>query len=198
MPYSGTIKINILTSQWKKDTWLTKKNQELTKLRGRGSSTGLVLKFNGLLWRKYKWLKSTSNIIFRAIILQHSVYDIWKDPLSSCFCIRQGLRFLFHRVLKILTVFRMLKISIARCQIAPEIHGFPTMYIMRGGKFVKKGSIRWFCPKNSPQIILCGHKSGSSDFGGVWDLNFFKCCHFWYYPSKVWVISIKMSHGLVH
>ena len=48
--------------------------------------------------------------------------------------------FLFHRVLKILTACRMLKISIARCQIEPEIHSFPTMYIMGGGKYVRNGS----------------------------------------------------------
>ena len=41
--------------------------------------------------------------------------------------------FLFHGFIKILTACRMLKISIARCQIKPEIHSFPTMYIMEGG-----------------------------------------------------------------
>ena len=40
--------------------------------------------------------------------------------------------FLFHGVLKILMACRMLKISIARYQIEPEIHSFPTMYIMGG------------------------------------------------------------------
>ena len=50
--------------------------------------------------------------------------------------------FLFHCVIKILTACRILKISIARCQIEPEIHSFPTMYIMRGGKYVRNGSNR--------------------------------------------------------
>ena len=36
--------------------------------------------------------------------------------------------FLFHRVLKILTGGRILRISIAWCQIEGEIHNFPTMY----------------------------------------------------------------------
>ena len=74
--------------------------------------------------------------------------------------------FLFHGVLKNLTACGMLRISIARCQIEPEIHSFPTMYIMGGGNNVRNGSNRWFCPKNRPQIMFfSGHKSGSSNFG---------------------------------
>ena len=40
--------------------------------------------------------------------------------------------FLFQGVIKILTACGMLRISIARCRIEPEIHSFPTMYIMGG------------------------------------------------------------------
>ena len=47
--------------------------------------------------------------------------------------------FLFHGVLKILTACRMLEISIACCQIEPEIHSFPTMYIMGGVRLVEMG-----------------------------------------------------------
>ena len=50
--------------------------------------------------------------------------------------------FLFHGVLKILTACGMLRISIARCQIEAEIHSFPTMYIMGGGRYVRNGSNR--------------------------------------------------------
>ena len=37
-------------------------------------------------------------------------------------------RYLSGCVKKILTASRMLQISIARCQIEPEVHSFPTMY----------------------------------------------------------------------
>ena len=39
------------------------------------------------------------------------------------------------RVTKILTASRILQISIALCQIKAQIHSFPTMYIIGGGKF---------------------------------------------------------------
>ena len=46
-------------------------------------------------------------------------------------------------VIKILTVSRMLQISIARCQIEPEIHNFPTMYGKgEGVDVVKIGEIK--------------------------------------------------------
>ena len=63
--------------------------------------------------------------------------------------------FLFHRVLKILTACRMLKISIARCQIEPEIHTFPTMYIFGRGEvwvnMFKMGQIGDFVQKIAPK-----------------------------------------------
>ena len=59
--------------------------------------------------------------------------------------------FLFHRVLKILTACRMLKISIARCQIEPEIHSFPTMYIMGGVNMFEMGQINDFVQKIAPK-----------------------------------------------
>ena len=87
--------------------------------------------------------------------------------------------FLFHGVIKILTACGMLRISIARCQIEAEIHSFPTMYIMGGGRYVRNGSNQWFCPKNRPQIMFFyWHISGSSNFGGVWDPKILKCRHF--------------------
>ena len=59
--------------------------------------------------------------------------------------------FLFHRVLKILPACRMLKISIARCQIEPEIHSFPTMYIMGGVNMFEMGQINDFVQKIAPK-----------------------------------------------
>ena len=55
--------------------------------------------------------------------------------------------FLFHRVLKILTACRMLKISIARWQIEHEIHSFTTMYIMGGVDMFEMGQIGDFVQK---------------------------------------------------
>ena len=55
--------------------------------------------------------------------------------------------FLFHGVIKILTACRMPKISIARCQIEPKIHSFPTMYIMGGVNMFEMGQIGDFVKK---------------------------------------------------
>ena len=59
--------------------------------------------------------------------------------------------FLFHGVLKILTACGMLRISIARCQIEPEIHSFPTMYIMGGVNMFEMGQINDFVQKIGPK-----------------------------------------------
>ena len=98
--------------------------------------------------------------------------------------------FLFHRVLKILTGGRILLISIAWCQIEGEIHSFPTMY-GKGwvGRCGQNGEIK--------VSVFLGHKAGSSDFGGVWTPNVFRCRNFRDYPSKKWGILVKMSYGHV-
>ena len=75
--------------------------------------------------------------------------------------------FLFHGVIKILTACRMLKISIARCQIEPEIHSFPTMYIMGGGgggaSGVQMDQSKEFSRKGGPKTSPFGfQKSGST------------------------------------
>ena len=49
----------------------------------------------------------------------------YDDSKTQC---QDEFRNLSGCVLKILTASRMLQISIARCQIEPEIHSFPTMY----------------------------------------------------------------------
>ena len=49
-----------------------------------------------------------------------------------------------------------------------EIHSFPTMYIMGGGKWCRNGSKLRFSQKKWPKnSFFEGHKSGSTDFGGV-------------------------------
>ena len=117
-------------------------------------------------------------IFWKLILLfQQSNILIWSFPDMTGSEINHS--FLFHGVIKILTVCGMLRIPIARCQIEAEIHSFPTMYIMGGGKYVRNGSNRWFCPKNRPQIkFFSGHLSGSSNFGGVLDPKILKCRHF--------------------
>ena len=99
-------------------------------------------------------------------------------------------------VSKILTACRMLQISIAQRQMKAKIHSFPTMYILGGGRCGRNGSNQGFRPRIRPKnIYFSGTKSWSSDFGGVWDPQILKCCHFRHYPSK-WV-SVKMSYGHV-
>ena len=72
------------------------------------------------------------------------------------------------RVTKILTASRILQISIALCQIKAKIHSFPTMYIIGGGKWGRNGSKLRFSQKKWPKnSFFEGHKSGSTDFGGV-------------------------------
>ena len=69
-------------------------------------------------------------------------------------------------------------------------------YITWGGRCGWNGSNQGFCLKFWPKTMYFGgHKSGSSDFRGVWDPNILKCQHFWHYPSKIWVKTVKMSYG---
>ena len=54
-----------------------------------------------------------------------------------------------------------------------EIHSFPTMYIMVGGKWGRNGSKQWFSPKKwYKNSFFEYHDSGSSDFGLGWDPKF--------------------------
>ena len=105
---------------------------------------------------------------------------------------------LSHDSSKILTACRLLKISIAHRQMKAKIHSFPTMYILGGVRCGRNGSNQGFRPRIRPKnIYFSGTKSWSSDFGGVWDPQILKCCHFRHYPSKFWWISVKMSYGHV-
>ena len=58
----------------------------------------------------------------------------YDDSKTQC---QDEFRNLSGCVLKILTASRMLQISIARCQIEPEIHSFPTMYGKGGSMWSK-------------------------------------------------------------
>ena len=141
-------------SAWSKDTF-----QEVHKsTKNTYQSTSFILVLLPFL-QEEEWVVQEENFVGTGSEINHS--------------------FLFHGVLKNLTACGMLRISIARCQIEPEIHSFPTMYIMGGGKYVRNGSNQWFCPKNRPQIMFFyWHISGSSNFGGVWYPQILKCRHF--------------------
>ena len=54
-----------------------------------------------------------------------------------------------------------------------EIHSFPTMYIIGGGKWGRNGSkLRFSEKKWSKNSFSEEQKFGSTDFEGVWDLYF--------------------------
>ena len=62
----------------------------------------------------------------------------------------------------------LLQISITWCQNEAEIRGFPTMYIMRGGKYGQNWWKTWFCPNFRPKNAnFSGQKFWTSDFGGI-------------------------------
>ena len=51
--------------------------------------------------------------------------------------------------------------------IKAEIHSFPTMFIIRGGKLGRNGSKQRFSEKSGRKTDFEGHIFGSTDFGGV-------------------------------
>ena len=101
----------------------------------------------------------------------------------------------YGRVPKNLTASRILQISIALCQIKAQIHSFPTMYIIGGGKF---GLTRWkkcLKPKRSPKnSCFGGNESQLHNFRQVWDPNFLRWPQFGGYPRKATCLSFKMSY----
>ena len=76
-----------------------------------------------------------------------------------------------------------------------EIHSFPTMYIIGGGKWGRNGSKLRFSQKKWPKnSFFEGHKSGSTDFGGVWHPYFWR---YRYFPHVFWKngsIIFEMSY----
>ena len=117
---------------------------------------------------------------------------IWTLIMTLC---KYECMILSHDVSKILTACRMLQISIALCQIKAEIHSFPTMYIIGGGKF---GLTRWkkcLKPKRSPKnSCFGGNESQLHNFGRVWDPIFLRWPQFGGYPRKATCLSFKMSY----
>ena len=74
---------------------------------------------------------------------------------------------------KNLTPYRFNSAGLGLDDMKAEIHSFPTMYIMWGGKWGRNGSkLRFSEKKWSKNSFFEGHKFGSTDFGGVWDPYF--------------------------
>ena len=128
-----------------------------------------------------------------------TVMNRWGSFIVNIFYIWQGIRSFLQRgpgrVTKILTASRILQISIALCQIKAQIHSFPTMYIIGGGKF---GLTRWkkcLKPKRSPKnSCFGGNESQLHNFRQVWDPNFLRWPQFRGYPRKATCLSFKMSY----
>ena len=68
---------------------------------------------------------------------------------------------------------------------------------MKGGSsFGRNGWKRGFSPKKGLKNSFLEYRdSGSIDFGAGWDPQFWKSCHFGYFPWKVWAIRFQMSYG---
>ena len=75
---------------------------------------------------------------------------------------------LCRSVTKNLTDYRFNSAGWGLNDMKAEIHSFPTMYIIGGGKWGRNGSKLRFSQKKWPKnSFFEGHKSGSTDFGGV-------------------------------
>ena len=75
---------------------------------------------------------------------------------------------LCRSVTKNLTDYRFNSAGWGLDDMKAEIHSFPTMYIIGGGKWGRNGSKLRFSQKKWPKnSFFEGHKSGSTDFGGV-------------------------------
>ena len=82
-------------------------------------------------------------------------------------------KYLSGCVLKILTLCRIHKIIFKKYHVKALDQSFPMMYIKGGSTFGRSQSKRGFSPKNCLKNSFLGrHESGSSDFGGGWDLQF--------------------------
>ena len=75
---------------------------------------------------------------------------------------------LCRSVTKNLTAYRFISAGWGLDDMKAEIHSFPTMYIMWGGKLGRNGSKQRFSEKKwSKNSFSEGQKFGSTDFGGV-------------------------------
>ena len=82
---------------------------------------------------------------------------------------------LCRSVTKNLTAYRFNSAGWGLDDMKREIHSFPTMYIIGGGKWGRNGSkLRFSEKKWSKNSFFEGHKSGSTDFGGVWHPYFWR------------------------
>ena len=102
---------------------------------------------------------------------------------------------LSRSVTKNLTAYRFNSGGWGLDDMKREIHSFPTMYIMGGGKWCRNGSKLRFSQKKWPKnSFFEGHKSGSTDFGGVWHPYFWRYRYLPHVFWKNWNIIFEMSY----
>ena len=80
------------------------------------------------IWDEFVKILCSANPVQDAVLAVHCI----KKTKTQC---QDEFRSLSGSVTEILTACRMLQSSTAWCQNEAEIRGFPTMYIMRGGKY---------------------------------------------------------------
>ena len=84
----------------------------------------------------------------------------------------------------------------SRCQNKAEIRGFPTMYIMWGGKYGQNWRKTWFRPNFRPKNTnFSGQKFWTSDFGGVCGPKFWNFIIFDSIPTKCGYRRPKLAMG---
>ena len=102
---------------------------------------------------------------------------------------------LSRSVTKNLTAYRLNSGVWGLDDMKREIHSFPTMYIMGGGKWCRNGSKLRFSQKKWPKnSFLEWHKSGSTDFGGVWHPYFWRYRYFPHVFWKIWSMIFELSY----
>ena len=102
---------------------------------------------------------------------------------------------LCRSVTKNLTDYRFNSAGWGLDDMKAEIHSFPTMYIIGGGKWGRNGSkLRFSEKKWSKNSFFEGHKSGSTDFGGVWHPYFWRYRYFPHVFWKIWSMIFELSY----
>ena len=164
-----------------------------------------------LFWLHLKWANSSGSRVWRrwqismwwifpsqrlhSIQLYHHLHVKGDHGPHRTQC-QDDFRSLSGCVHEILTACRMLQISIAWCQIDAEIRGFPTMYIMRGGKYGQNWRKTWFRPNFRPKNTnFSGQKFWTSDFGGVCGPKIWNFIIFDSIPTKCGYRRPKLAIG---
>ena len=112
------------------------------------------------------WLSSGWSMIRMMIMMNRMLIRTNSQIRDTVLC---------RSVTKNLTDYRFNSAGWGLNDMKAEIHSFPTMYIIGGGKWGRNGSKLRFSQKKWPKnSFFEGHKSGSTDFGGVWHPYFWR------------------------